>query len=39
MREKGTQPIKNGKPMFTKEELEATGAFTAEEIEALLGKF
>lgn len=38
MREKGTQPIKDGKPMFTKEELEATGAFTAEEIEALLGK-
>ena len=38
MKEKGTQPIKDGKPMFTKEELEATGAFTAEEIEGLLGK-
>ena len=36
MREKGTQPIKDGKPMFNKEELEATGLFTAEEIEALL---
>ena len=39
MREKGTQPIKDGKKMFTKEELEATGVFTAEEIEALLGKY
>ena len=36
MKEKGTQPIKDGKPMFNKEELEATGLFSAEEIEALL---
>ena len=36
MKEKGTQPIKDGKPMFNKEELEATGLFTAEEIDALL---
>ena len=36
MREKGTQPIKDGKKMFTKEQLEAmeaTGLFSAEEIE------
>ena len=38
MKEKGTQPIKDGKPMFTKEQLEAAGVFTTEEIEALLGK-
>ena len=36
MKEKGTQPIKDGKPMFNKEELEATGLFSAEEIEALV---
>ena len=36
MKEKGTQPIKDGKPMFNKEELEATGLFSAEEIDALL---
>lgn len=34
MREKGTSPIKNGKKMF--EELQATGLFTVEEIEALV---
>ena len=36
MKEKGTQPIKDGKPMFNKEELEATGLFSVEEIDALL---
>ena len=36
MKEKGTQPVKDGKPMFNKEELEATGLFSAEEIEALV---
>lgn len=34
MREKGTSPIKNGKKMF--EDLQATGLFTVEEIEALV---
>lgn len=34
MREKGTSPIKNGKKMF--EDLQATGLFSVEEIEALV---